>query len=138
MHPTNTGSNRPTPRSRWPGAGQALLVLLVIAFIAYALPPYLTLDPVRSRVQPPPDLPAYYPLLVAHVAFASVALLTACAQISRWLRRRRPALHRAIGRVYVFGGVLPAGVCGLAIGSVSPFGPAARASNVLLALLWLG
>jgi hypothetical protein len=46
-------------------------------------------------------------------------------------------LHRRVGRIYVFGGVLPASVAGLAIGSVSPFGPVLRVSNVLLAVLWL-
>jgi hypothetical protein len=42
-----------------------------------------------------------------------------------------------IGRIYVVGGVLPAGVLGLTIGAVSPFGPVIRASNVLLAAVWL-
>jgi len=116
----------------------ALLLLLVVAFIGFSLPPYLTLDPARSRIAPPPDLPAYYPLLVAHVLFASVAMLTACLQVWTRLREHRPRLHRRLGRVYVFAGVVPAGLAGLAIGAVSPFGPTLRASNVLLALLWLG
>lgn len=115
-----------------------LLVLVVVAFIGFSLPPYLTLDPARSRIAPPPDLPAYYPLLVAHVLFASVAMLTACLQVWTRLRDLRPRLHRRIGRVYVFAGVVPAGLAGLAIGAVSPFGPTLRVSNVLLALLWLG
>jgi hypothetical protein len=58
-----------------------LLVIPVIAFIAFALPPYLTLDESRSRIPPPPGVPAYYPLLVTHVVFASVAMATACLQI---------------------------------------------------------
>jgi uncharacterized membrane protein YozB (DUF420 family) len=123
--------------SWWAGSGPVLLVIIAIAFMAFALPPYLTLDPSRSRIPVPPDVQAYYPLLVAHVVFASIAMLSACLQIWTSFRRRYPAAHRAIGRLYVFGGVLPAGLAGLAIGSVSPFGPTLRASNVLLAVLWL-
>ena len=114
-----------------------LFLIIAIAFIAFALPPYLTLDPGRSRIPPPSGVQAYYPLLVAHVVFASIAMVSACLQIWTSFRRRYPAAHRAIGRVYVFGGVLPAGLAGLAIGSISPFGPTLRASNVLLAVLWL-
>jgi uncharacterized membrane protein len=132
----------PPPRPRrlaawWPGPWLALLVLLALAFIAFALPPYLTLDPGRSRIPAPAGVPAYYPLLATHVVFASIAMLAACAQIWAPLRRRCPAVHRALGRVYVFGGVVPAGIAGLLIGSISPFGPTIRVSNVLLAILWL-
>lgn len=119
--------------SLWPAA----VAVVAVAFIAFALPPYLSLDPSRSRIPPPPDLPAYYPLLVAHVTFASVAMATACVQISPWIRRILPAWHRISGRLYIFLGVVPAGLCGLVIGAVSPFGPVLRASNVLLATLWL-
>ena len=115
----------------------AVLLLVVIAFLLFAMPPYLSLDPTQSRIPPPTGVQAYYPLLVAHVVFASVAMSTACLQIWPWFRRRFPGAHRLFGRVYVWGGVLPAGIAGLAIGAISPFGPFIRASNVLLALLWL-
>jgi hypothetical protein len=58
-------------------------------------------------------------------------------QIWTGLRRRHPALHRLTGRVYVFGGVLPAGATALAVAAMGQFGPALIASNLLLALLWL-
>jgi uncharacterized membrane protein len=114
-----------------------LLGAVALAFIAFALPPYLTLDAARSRVPPPPGVPAYYPLLVAHVVFASVAMGTAIVQIVPAIRARVPAWHRISGRIYVFLGVLPAGLTGLVIGIMTPFGPVLRASNVLLAVLWL-
>jgi hypothetical protein len=113
------------------------LAILTLAFLAFSLPPYLTLDPRQSRVPQPAGFPLHYPLLVAHVLFGSVAMLTGCAQIWPWLRRRHPGLHRMTGRVYVLGGVLPAGLLGLTIGAVSPFGPVIRVSNVVLATLWL-
>jgi hypothetical protein len=134
----------PKSESPVPGRGRrrrgwpvVLLILVAIAFVAFALPPYLTLDPGRSRIPPPAGSTAYYPALVAHVVFGSVAMLTCGLQIWPWFRRRYPVLHRRVGRVYVFGGVVPASIVGFAIGSVSPFGPTIRVSNVLLASLWL-
>jgi hypothetical protein len=76
-------------------------------------------------------------MLVAHVIFGSVAILTCCLQVWPWLRARYPEVHRRIGLAYVFAGVLPAGVLGLVLGAQTPFGPVLRASNVLLALVWL-
>jgi uncharacterized membrane protein len=113
------------------------LAAVAVAFVAFSLPPYLSLDPARSRVPQPPGFGLHFPLLVAHVVFGSIALLTACAQVWPWLRERHPAVHRTVGRVYVFAGVLPAGLLALPVGALSPFGPVARVSNVLLASLWL-
>jgi uncharacterized membrane protein YozB (DUF420 family) len=113
------------------------LAFVVLVFVGFSVPPYLSLDASRSRIPPPDGVPSYFPLLVAHVVFGSVAMLTCCIQIWPWLRSAYPATHRRIGRLYVYGGVLPAGVIGLAIGAISPFGPTLRVSNVLLASLWL-
>nr|WP_141983999.1 DUF2306 domain-containing protein [Saccharothrix saharensis] len=113
------------------------LGFLVLVFVAFSLPPYLTLDPALSRVPEAEGYPWHYPVLVAHVVFGSVAILTCVAQVWPWLRRRYPAVHRVVGRVYVFGGVLPAGVTAIAIGAVSPFGPLNQAGNVLMGALWL-
>ena len=114
-----------------------LLGAVAAIFIAFALPPYLSLDVARSRIAPPTGVRAYYPLLVAHVVFASVAMAAAIVQIVPVIRTRFPGWHRRSGRIYVFAGVLPAGLTGLVIGILTPFGPVLRASNVLLALLWL-
>ena len=75
----------------------APLLLVVIAFVAFSLPPYLTFDPSRSRVPVGDAVRGYYPLLVAHVIFGSVALLTACLQVWPWLRTRFPEVHRRTG-----------------------------------------
>ena len=71
------------------------------------------------------------------MVFGAIALLTSCLQVWPWFRHRYRAAHRVVGRVYVFGGVLPAALMALPIAAMSPFGPVARTSNVLLALLWL-
>lgn len=114
------------------------LAAIVVIFLGFSIPPYLSFDPARSRVPQPPELGvAHFWLLVPHVLFGSVAMAGAVFQIWPWWRRRYPAAHRRLGRVYVFGGVLPAGVAALTVGAFSPFGPATRASNVLLALVWI-
>ncbi|MEV8438412.1 DUF2306 domain-containing protein [Actinosynnema sp. NPDC051121] len=110
---------------------------LVLVFVAFSLPPYLTLDPALSRVPKPEGYAWHYPVLVAHVVFGSVAILTCVLQVWPWFRQRHPVAHRRVGRVYVFGGVLPAGVMALAIGAVSPFGPLNQIGNVLMGSLWL-
>ena len=38
------------------------LAVLTVAFVAFALPPYLTLDPAQARLQPMPAFRGYYPL----------------------------------------------------------------------------
>jgi uncharacterized membrane protein len=126
-----------TGRRWWQRPWVAPLAMVSVIFVAFSLPPYLALDPERSRVPQPDGFEAHYPLLVVHVLAGSVALLTGCLQVWPWLRRRHRRAHRVAGRVYVFGGVLPAGVTGLVVGALSPFGPVARASSVLLASLWL-
>ncbi|WDZ84651.1 DUF2306 domain-containing protein [Micromonospora cathayae] len=125
------------PRRWWRRPWVVPLAALVVLFVGFSVPPYLTLDPARSRIEPPDGAVLYHPLLVAHVLFASVAILTCWLQVWPWFRRRYPAVHRRAGRLYVFAGVLPAGLAGLYLGAVTPFGPVARASNLVMATLWL-
>ncbi|MGV9611438.1 DUF2306 domain-containing protein [Nocardia xishanensis] len=110
--------------------------MLTFAFVAFSIPPYLTLDPAKSRV-PDPGFAPHYPLLVVHVLCGSVAILSCGFQVWPWFRRAYPGVHRRVGRAYVFAGVLPAGLAGVVIGATSPFGPVARVSNVMLSVLWL-
>jgi uncharacterized membrane protein YozB (DUF420 family) len=107
------------------------LAVVVIAFLAYSLPPYFT-----GGTRVPATFPLHYPLLVAHVMLASVAMVCAVAQIWPGLRKRHPGLHRRTGRVYVFTAI-PAAVCAMVIGAATPFGPILAVGNVVLAALWL-
>ncbi len=116
----------------------APLALLVAAFLAYSVPPYLTLDPARSRVPAPPGFAAHYWFLVAHILFGTIAIVGVILQIWPWLRRTHPVAHRRIGRVYVFGGAIPSALMALTIAPFSVFGPAAGALNFAGGLLWLG
>jgi hypothetical protein len=115
-----------------------VLLLVIALFLALELPAYVDFDPATSRVPIRADYPLHYPLLVAHILFGSVALVTACLQIWPWLRRTRPAVHRWSGRVYLFGGVFPAGVLVLGVTPVSSSGASSAVGNTVLALLWLG
>jgi uncharacterized membrane protein YozB (DUF420 family) len=111
------------------------LAVMVAAFLAFSLPPYLTADPAQSRV--PSTFGLHYPLLIAHVALATVAMVTALVQIAPGTRVRWPRLHRQAGRVYV-AAALPAAASGLVIGAATPFGPILAVGSVLLAALWFG
>ncbi|MFG1930195.1 DUF2306 domain-containing protein [Mycobacterium sp. NPDC048908] len=111
-------------------ASRALAVLVVV-FLAYSLPPYVT-----GGTRVPATFVLHYPLLVAHVMLAGVAMVCAPAQIWPGLRAARPVLHRRVGRIYVYTAV-PAALCATVIGAATPFGPFLAVSNVVLASLWL-
>lgn len=114
------------------------LALVCVAFVAFSLPPYLTFDPSQSRLPGTRDgFPLFYPLLVTHIVFGSVALLAGCLQVWPWFRQRYPAAHRVTGRVYVFGGVLPAGIAVPGVAPLSSTGFVGAVGNTMLALLWL-
>ncbi|OBJ96799.1 hypothetical protein A5746_08475 [Mycolicibacterium conceptionense] len=111
---------------RWAAA----LTVIVTVFLVYSLPPYLTGG---TRVQATFGL--HYPLLVAHVLLASVAMVCAVAQVWPGLRRRHPAWHRRTGRIYA-ATAIPATLCAIVIGAATPFGPILGVGNVVLAALW--
>ncbi|MEU5694866.1 DUF2306 domain-containing protein [Actinosynnema sp. NPDC020468] len=117
------------------GAWTWALGLVVVVFVAFSVPPYLSGG---TRVPAPEGNAWHYPVLVGHVLFGSIAILTCVVQVWPWFRRRFPVWHRWVGRVYVFGGVLPAGITAVSVGAVSPFGPVNQVGNVLMGSLWLG
>ncbi|MDT7581746.1 MAG: hypothetical protein QOK35_3010 [Pseudonocardiales bacterium] len=137
--PLTAPSPTTSPAVPRPRIGRAVPVLLVVValFLALELPAYVGFDPAASRVPARPDLPLHYPLLVAHILFGSVALITACLQVWPWLRRAHPVVHRWSGRVYLFGGVFPGGLAVLAVAPVSSTGPVSAVGNTALAVLWL-
>jgi uncharacterized membrane protein YozB (DUF420 family) len=116
---------------RW----SALLAVVVAAFLVFSLPPYLTVDPAQSRV--PSTFGLHYPLLIAHVALATVAMVTALVQIAPGVRARWRRVHRWAGRVYVTA-ALPAAAIGIVIGAATPFGPILAVGSVMLGALWFG
>lgn len=93
LQPAAARTHRPVHLRRWWRPWIAPLIAIALAFIAFSLPPYLSLDPARSRVQPPAPYAWYFPMLVAHVVFGSVAMLTCCLQV--WPRGSPPVPSRA-------------------------------------------
>ncbi|WP_029914422.1 DUF2306 domain-containing protein [Caulobacter sp. UNC358MFTsu5.1] len=76
------------------------------------------------------------PWLDVHVAGAATALLVGPLQFLPWVRRRFPALHRTLGRVYVIG-CLAGGVGGLVMAFGSTAGPIATVGFASLAVCWI-
>lgn len=118
----------------------AVLVLLSVEIAVVSVLRYFT-----GSLPPPPPILANafaHPFLVVHVAGSLVALLVGPLQFVDPIRARRPALHRAAGRLYVAGCAIgaPTGVV-LALGSTA--GPAVNAGFAIPGLLvaaftWLG
>jgi uncharacterized membrane protein len=116
------------PRATWLTPA---LAVVVAAFLLFSLPPYFT-----GGTRVPATFGWHYPLLVAHVMFGSLAMVSAVAQIWPRLRARHPVLHRRVGRIYV-GAAIPAATFAMVIGAATPFGPLLAVSNVLLGAVWL-
>lgn len=114
----------------------APLAVLTVAFLVYALPPYLGLDPSEGRVTIREGSAIHYPLLVTHIFLGSIALLAACLQIWPWLRRNHPTVHRRSGRVYV-ATAIPTAVCATFVSALSVMGMNVQVGDVLFALVWL-
>lgn len=108
------------------------LAAIVAAFLSHQVPPYFSLNPTRSRI--PLQFPLHYWLIVGHVVFGSVSLVTVVLQVWPWLRRRHPAVHRWSGRAYVFAGAVPSAVLALSMLPVSY--PAGRIGVAMSAIFW--
>ncbi|MED1801267.1 DUF2306 domain-containing protein [Brevibacillus porteri] len=78
-----------------------VLFLISLLVIVPFLFPYLTLDPANSRITIIPGT-IHYPLLVAHIVAAFIALLTGFFQFVDRIRLKNPSIHRFLGRIYVY------------------------------------
>jgi len=111
-----------------------LLLLVSLAVIVPFMVPYFTLDPAQSRVEVG-TTGWQYPALLAHIGTAFVALVVGFVQLLEPVRRRRPRLHRLLGRLYA-GCVLASGLLALIVTLyIADFGKAV--SFLALAFLWL-
>lgn len=129
-------AQRPRAGRWWRRPWVVPLAVVTLAFLAHAVPPYLTLDPAQARLAPLPPSPLFYPVLVLHILLGSIVLLTACLQVWPWLRRTHPAVHRWSGRLYV-GCLVPAALAVIIIAPMTRFGPNQQVANTTLGVLWL-
>jgi hypothetical protein len=134
-----TGGELRQPAVRRPTRRPWLILLagVVVGFLIYSLPPYVSLDPAQARTILDEGFAWHYPLLVVHITAGSIAMVTVCLQVWPWLRRTYPAVHRTSGRIYVFAGALPASLVSLII---LPFTavPVGAVGAAITAVLWFG
>jgi hypothetical protein len=90
--------------------------ILFIVSLGVMIPfmlPYLTFDPAKSRVAITSNN-IQYPLLVTHIIFAFIALITGFMQFIERIRLQNPKTHRFMGRTYVIS-VFISGLLALAV-----------------------
>ncbi|KJK58367.1 DUF2306 domain-containing protein [Saccharothrix sp. ST-888] len=125
-----------TAPSWWQSPWVAVLAVLVVFNLLYAFPRYLTGDPQQARIPLDPAFPAHYTVLVAHVVFGNISLVTVFLQVLPWIRRHYPAVHRMSGRVYVFAGALPGALLALVLVPYST-APSGKIGLAMMGVLWL-
>jgi uncharacterized membrane protein len=76
------------------------------------------------------------PWIILHAGAAATALLSGAIQVLRLQWRRRPWVHRWLGRAYV-AGCLVGGASGLALAAGVSTGPLAEAGFSALGVLWI-
>ncbi|MBY0086985.1 DUF2306 domain-containing protein [Brevibacillus brevis] len=118
---------------RLPKIWWVLFLVSLVVIVPFMLP-YLTFDSANSRITIIPGT-VQYPLLVAHIVSAFIALLTGFFQFIDRIRLKNPRIHRFLGRVYVYS-VFISGFLSLAsIFYAENFMKAA--SFLILSLAWL-
>jgi uncharacterized membrane protein len=112
---------------------RVLIVLFTVEIAVVSLLKYFT-----ALVEPPEPVVANAfanPFLVIHVIGGVVALLVGPLQFVRTIRERRPAIHRASGRIFAAACLIgaPSGFV-LALGTTA--GPVAAVGFAIPAVLW--
>lgn len=120
-------------RGNWLGGlGWVLFALLSFLIAAHGVS-YLF----GAEAPPPVDTnSAGMNVLIAHAAFAGIALLIGPLQFIDAIRRRAPVAHRWIGRIYVLA-CIAGGVVGMVLALGASSGPIAVSGFFFLALGWL-
>lgn len=113
-----------------------VMTLLAVSVTVFAAGPYLSMNREASAIPINPNAFLHYAGLVAHAVTGGVALLIGPFQFLHWLRARKPALHRALGRVYIVAVLLGASMA-LYSALVSTAGFVAQLGFGVLAILWL-
>lgn len=125
----------PAARDLWKLRRRGPWLLLAVAAgsgVVLVLP-YLALDINRSRI----DVTGagHFSVLLVHIFTAMIALVLGPLQFIPQVRAHR-AVHRAIGRCYLFAGVLPSACTAVPVALLSG-SPATAVSLTTAAALWL-
>lgn len=130
---------RPTRHTGGGRRGRSLLLgvvtVLSLGVVGYAVAVYYGFDPSRSQVGLREDVPWHHAVLMGHILTASVALALGPPQLSRRLRARA-ALHRRVGRAYLFAGVFPSVLFGVPAALLSTGGAWAAGGLLVGDVAW--
>jgi uncharacterized membrane protein len=109
------------------------MLFAAIGFSSVLAYPYLGLNMEDARLDV--DSVGQYVLLVVHIFTATLAIVLGPLQFMAKVRAHRK-IHRIIGRVYLLGGVLPAGVTAVPVALLSGR-PITQVGLTIAAVLWL-
>jgi uncharacterized membrane protein len=127
----NVVSGRLSRRVAW-----GVMAFAAVAIVLMAVPRYLTFNADNSQIPMNPDYAIHIVVLSLHAMTGGLALLIGPFQFLASIRRKRPALHRAMGRVYL-GSVLAGGVMAFFSALFSVSGLVAQVGLLVLASAWL-
>ncbi|WP_119728802.1 DUF2306 domain-containing protein [Thermomonospora amylolytica] len=110
------------------------LFLVALAWWIYTVLPFRDLNESTAPIPPHDGYPLYYPSLLGHMGFGTIAVFTVVIQVWPWVRRNHPKVHRVTGRIYVVSALI-SGLLGL---SIVPFAPPVGQIGVSMATItWL-
>ena len=118
------------------GSLVALALLLSILVGTMALVEYVHYDP-STDTRTTVNFADHPVAVIIHAVGGSFAPLLGLLQWSTRLRRRRPLLHRWLGRLYLLGGVAIGGSAALWLSLFAYGGPLARTGFTALGVLWM-
>lgn len=126
-------ANRPRP-VWWRRPWIVPLFLVTLGWWIYTVLPFQDLNESTAPIPPHDGYALYWPSLLGHMGFGTVAVFAVIIQVWPWMRRTHPRVHRITGRVYVVAALI-SGVLGL---SIVPFAPPIGQIGVSMAtILWL-
>lgn len=113
------------------------LAAVVAGFLVFQVSPFARagLDETKAPIPPHKGFSIYYPLLIGHITFGTVTMVTVIFQLWPRFRHRHPTGHRWTGRVYVVAALIT-GVIGLVILRFAP--PVGQIGVSMATVLWLG
>jgi Predicted membrane protein (DUF2306) len=123
-----------TPPTWWRRPWIIPLALVVTAWWFYIVTPFRRLDEASAPIPPHKGYALYWPGLLAHMGFGTLAMITVVLQVWPWLRRNHPQVHRVSGRIYVVSAVI-SGLAGLSIVRFAP--PVGQIGVSMAAILWV-
>jgi len=112
-----------------------VMTFLAIGIALYAVSPYLTFNPARSRIPLNVTVPLHFLVLTIHAAAGGFALLIGPFQFLPRFRQRFPEAHRLFGRIYIIC-ILISSIMAAYSALVSVDGFVAQTGFILLAVSW--